>query len=285
MTDQTFFNLLAEDKELITYRKSLNKITGGVTSTILLQQIIYWAKKKQGQPFFKFRAPCNHPLYSSGDSWTEELGFSACEFDTALSHIGTKITRGISKADVMKNEEAKSLVVYWTDANRVTWYLLNTDLLGKLGKSIYLVKQESEFTKEIENTDLPLTETPSETTRENGKSEDLPTQPIGKQLPVKTDKPTDKQPQPKKELFAYFTDYTKLTPPANSQDQGYWYKNIGEILAISNQDLPTARRLIKQSVDKLRADDLTISTPGSLVKTIRALAANGNMGKVRMTSV
>lgn len=124
-----------------------------------------------------------------------------------------------------------------------------------------------------------------------GKPNGLPTVSQTKKLPtkqpkpVKTDKPTDKQLQPRKELFTYFTDYTKLTPPANSQDQGYWYKNIGEILAISNQDLPTARRLIKQSVDKLRADDLTISTPGSLVKTIRALAANGNTGKVRMTAV
>lgn len=278
--DVMFFTLLAEDKELITYRKSLNKITGGVTSTILLQQIIYWAKKKPGQPFYKFRAPCNHPLYSSGDSWTEELGFSVCEFDTAISHIGTKITRGISKADVMAKEDAKSLVVYWTDANRVTWYLLNTDLLGKLGKSIYLVKEESEFTLEIDNLNLPITETTSKTTRENGKSNDLPPQSPDNQLPTnQTDKP-----KPKTELFDYFTQYTKIPNPTNGEVK-WWWSRIGIIYTLAGEDVPTGKRLIKQAVDKLREDDLTIADPGSLVKTIRALVGNGAGTKVRMGAV
>lgn len=162
------FGLLADDRDIVTYRKKLNKITGSVTATILLQQLIYWAKKSNGKPFYKFRKECKHAHYKPGDSWTEELGFTLSEFDTALSKIGTKITKGVSKFDALKGETAKSLVIYWTDSNRMTWYLLNTELLGKLTIPIYLESKESGFTYGIVNPDLPESETTPETTPNNG---------------------------------------------------------------------------------------------------------------------
>lgn len=162
-----FLGLLAEDREVISYRKRLNDITGSVTATILLQQIIYWSRTKDWQPFFKFRTECKkHSSYRSGDSWTEELGFSGAEFDTAISKIGTKITKGTNKAEAYNKEDATGLVIYWTDANRVTWYHLNTKLLGNLIKSNYLVKEQSENTKKSDNPELSESENTTETITE-----------------------------------------------------------------------------------------------------------------------
>lgn len=169
MTPETtvILGLLAEDKEVISYRKQLNNITHSVLSTILLQQMIFRAKQKDWQPFYKFRAPCKHKLYKPGDSWTEELGFSGAEFDTALKRIGTKVTKGIKKSKVFEDVSINSLIIYWTDASRVTWYQLNVELLGNLTKSNYLVKQESGITLESINDELPLAETPTETPTES----------------------------------------------------------------------------------------------------------------------
>jgi len=165
MKESALIDILAEDGEVILYRKSLRPITGSVTATILLQQIIWHDKRKQRESFYKFKAPCSHKLYKDGDSWTEELGFSNKEFDSALSKIGTKITQGMSKDDVLNSEELNPnfLVIFWTDASRVTWYTLNRDLLGKLLKGIYLVGDERAFTRNVTKGLLPITETPTET--------------------------------------------------------------------------------------------------------------------------
>jgi hypothetical protein len=76
--------LLADDKEMITYRPKLNQLTGSVVATILLQQIIYRWVRSNRHPFYKFGAPCAHPNYKPGDSWQEEIGISRSELETAL---------------------------------------------------------------------------------------------------------------------------------------------------------------------------------------------------------
>ena len=66
-----YLSILSADKDVILYRKELNDITGGVTSTILLQQISYWWVKSGRKPFYKFIEPCGHERYKQGDSWVE----------------------------------------------------------------------------------------------------------------------------------------------------------------------------------------------------------------------
>lgn len=168
-------NAIAEDRDSIPYRKRLNKITGWVTASILLQQILYWAQREQFKPFYKFRAPCKHKWYKAGDSWTEELGFTPAEFDTAIKKIATKITTGTNKADAYKGTTPQHLVIYWTDSSRVSWYHLNVKLLGNFIMSIYLEDQESEDTLKSDNDELPSSETTPETTPETT-SEDTPAQ-------------------------------------------------------------------------------------------------------------
>lgn len=154
-----YIELLAEDKSTITYRPRLASFTNSALAAILLQQIIYWWKKTDGKPFFKFRAPSSHKKYHPGDSWCEELELNPHEFDGALKIIGTKITKGISKADMLATEmptqkdgesdqefydrlriAVSRCVVYWTDSSRITWYLLNEQLLGNFVSRIYLDK-------------------------------------------------------------------------------------------------------------------------------------------------
>jgi hypothetical protein len=151
------YELLKEDKRVIAYRPRLSRMIG-TTAAILLQQIIYWYNH---EPFYKFKTRCHNEKYKEGDSWTEELGFSVAEFDTAIKRIGTKVKKGVKKSELIDGEfdipqplltETKrqytkrlhdvlnKLVIYWIDSNRVTWYHLNTDLLGKLIISIYLDK-------------------------------------------------------------------------------------------------------------------------------------------------
>lgn len=145
---------LADDRESLLYRPRLRTLTGSVTATILLSQIMWRASKNGWKPFYKFKEPCNHPQYREGDSWEEEIGFSRREFDTALSKIGTKATKGVTVESVLAGHEAKNLVVFWTDSQRVTWYALNTDLLGLLLEQVY---ESQEIAGAIEN-ENPLVE-------------------------------------------------------------------------------------------------------------------------------
>lgn len=174
------------DKELV-YKPKYARMIGSVTAAILLKQIAFWYKLKRNQPFYKFKAPCNHKLYEEGDSWEEELGFSRSEFDCARSKIGTKITQdsGANKGDILMMDtaffdddgrmtNANRLIIYWTDADRVTWYILNENLLEDALSKLDL-KRESGFSRKRGNPALagkaaiqhyPITEKTPEITTE-----------------------------------------------------------------------------------------------------------------------
>ena len=146
----SLLSLLAQDKSIITYRKELNEITGGVMATILLQQLIYWSDKNDNKPFYKFVEPCENEKYNDGDSWTEELGFSKFEFNSAYKKL-----------------EKLNIVSKKINMMRITYYTLNVDVLSKLINSIY-VSKESEL-MQVKNVDLDYsksfdTETTTETT-------------------------------------------------------------------------------------------------------------------------
>ncbi|MBA7581646.1 hypothetical protein ES708_23554 [subsurface metagenome] len=150
--------IIADDITLVPYRPKLNKITGSVLSTVILQQVLYWWKKGGRKKFYKFKDKCDHALYSEGDSWLEELGFTRDEFDTAIKRIGFKMGKTENK---IKKEEA--FIIYYKDAQGVTWYDINAEYLAEKLTSLFLVKRESLFTKKSGNPSLLLnTETNTE---------------------------------------------------------------------------------------------------------------------------
>lgn len=124
---------IRDDRNIITYRPRWNSVTGSVNATILLQQIIY---RWRGKPFYKFSDVCVHPDYRPGDSWREELGMGRYEFYNARSQIASKTSRNTM------NEE--TLVSYWVDGYRRTWYILNETLLIQKLQHIYPMPQQSE---------------------------------------------------------------------------------------------------------------------------------------------
>lgn len=121
-------DLISEDTGLIIYRPSLREITGSVTSAILLAQMIYYANCSDDDCFYKFKMPCEHRLYTQGDSWCEILGFSRTEFDNALKLL-----------------KDKGLVATKITAERLTFYSVNFDKIeSELSKLLTL---KTSFTK------------------------------------------------------------------------------------------------------------------------------------------
>lgn len=129
-SERKLVEILRDDKNVISYRPRLNALTGSVTATILLQQMIH---RYKGEAFYKFMEPCSHPRYREGDSWCEELGFTRSEFIRARDKIATKIRRGVSKKEAFDN----SFVIYWTDSNRMTFYEVNEELLDNALSGLY----------------------------------------------------------------------------------------------------------------------------------------------------
>lgn len=128
----TPYDFIKQDKDILIYRPEFNKITGSVTASILLQQIIY--RLQDNDRFFKFKEPCNHELYQEGDSWCEELGFTRKEFDNSL-------------------EKLKSLGIVKTQItmSRLTYYSVNIDVFNTLFSVLYL-KHQTDFTKSTKGT-------------------------------------------------------------------------------------------------------------------------------------
>jgi hypothetical protein len=167
---------IIEDKSLIIYRPKLNQVTGSVLATILLHQIIYWAYKSNNH-FYKFKEPCNQSLYKPGDSWTEELGFTRWEFETALKKIAKKYNPN--------NEDipTDSFVIYYTDIRRLTWYSVNWNMLNTAIEEAFIrkveiplyEKRESHFTKSDNPTLHTIyTETTSKNTSSTSSSSPKP---------------------------------------------------------------------------------------------------------------
>ena len=149
----------------VPYIKELRQLSGSVTASILMQQLDYWFEKKPGG-FYKFLEPCeNNELYKTGDSWTEELGFSKYEFKTAFEKIGVsyksknEFKKAMEKGDPF---QGKFYCCYVDKMKYITVYYRNHELLDlELDKLLNSVSEESSFTvseetlfREIKKVDL-----------------------------------------------------------------------------------------------------------------------------------
>jgi hypothetical protein len=80
----------AHAQNTLLYTKAYRMIAGSVTSTILFQRL-EWRFGKYPDGFYKFLEPApGNPKYKPGDSWCEELGFTADEFRYAFNSIGVR---------------------------------------------------------------------------------------------------------------------------------------------------------------------------------------------------
>jgi len=150
------------------YFPAYNRITGGVLSSILLLQAVYWWGKSGKKKFYKFRDKCKHPLYAEGDSWCEELGFTESEFDGTIKEIGFKLGKTQNK---IKEEEA--FIIYFKDPQGVTWYDIRVEYLDKSLTFDYLLIQKNRTTNESGKTELHNTNTNAKSNNNNITNQEL----------------------------------------------------------------------------------------------------------------
>ena len=148
-----FLTLVAEDKQMVAYRPQWREITGSVTATILLQQIIFRWNTAGRRPFYKFKTPSpDNSMYKKGDSWLEEIGFGRKEFDNAIKKIGQKLSRRKLEDDPSLLDH-DSPVEYCTDEKHVTWYNIHERNLRKFLGQLYILPEDK---KACEHEECPL---------------------------------------------------------------------------------------------------------------------------------
>lgn len=131
----------------IPYCKEFRQIAGSVTGAILLQQLDFYFRKKPNG-FYKFLEPCNREKYNEGDSWTEELGFSASEFRSAFDQIGLRHASktGYENAEhKFKSDEKEFFYCSYHDRmTGLTHYFRNHQLLDVLLDKLIRPSEETE---------------------------------------------------------------------------------------------------------------------------------------------
>lgn len=121
-------------RKRIPYDKYIATLTGSVTSSLLLQQMIYWWSKQGMKPFFKFNKPCDNRFYRKGDSWTEELGFNITKFRNARDKICTKVKTSNEIESLLERDETNTCFISYTDKDNLTWFHINLKAVMKLIK-------------------------------------------------------------------------------------------------------------------------------------------------------
>jgi len=134
-----FLATLVNAGRTLTYHPGMSELVqGSVTANIFFFQILFHVNneirkgKDPHAPFYKFLSPCNHEDCRQGDTWEDELNFSYRQMATALTKFATKIEKGMSKFEILDQIRLESQIIYWTDSNRVTWWLVNWELINFL---------------------------------------------------------------------------------------------------------------------------------------------------------
>jgi hypothetical protein len=138
---------LAITRQCIPYYKELRQVAGSVTASILMQQLDYWFSKQDGEPFYKFKAPCENDYYKSGDSFTEELGFSIEEFTNAFAKIGFSYKSKTEFENTVDKFQGMFYCSYFDRKEGLTFYFRNHKLLDIKLNELFTVKRESPFTE------------------------------------------------------------------------------------------------------------------------------------------
>lgn len=120
--------VLSLTRNVIPYVKELRVFTDSVVGCILMQQLDYWFERYPNG-FYKFLEASEHPKYSEGQSWSEEIGISSTEFRTAFDKIGT---RWKSKTEFENSDDkfqGQFYASYQDKRANLTFYFRNHELV------------------------------------------------------------------------------------------------------------------------------------------------------------
>jgi hypothetical protein len=150
----------------IPYIKELRPVAGTVTAAIVMQQLDYWfARKPNG--FYKYLEPpkMNASFYKKGDSWCEEIGLSAEEFQNAFKNIAvaykskTEFRKALDENTVFFNEAGaeKFYARYYDRDKGLSFYYRNHALVDKvLDDLVYSLETDNVGLRETEDVGLPI---------------------------------------------------------------------------------------------------------------------------------
>lgn len=155
----------AEKNDTRIYHPAHNSETGGALPTIFLDQMRYywhleWKGHKPLTPFYKFVAPCNHPLHKPGDSWVENLGIGKTALTSYFKKFGRKL-RGneqqkwsavIAQANrqEVENEADPVYFVYWTRrTDNLTYWAFNDEAYLRMRLRAYKLNSDVNLDSEL----------------------------------------------------------------------------------------------------------------------------------------
>jgi hypothetical protein len=121
---------------VIAVTPDLIDLAGDGNAAIFLAQVLFWWRVAGRKKFYKFNAPCDHKSYRTGDSWLEELRFKRTMFATARRRVAVKVRIScLEEVQSALNEGA--LIVYATDENHLTWYMVNEQALQQRSPAVF----------------------------------------------------------------------------------------------------------------------------------------------------
>lgn len=142
----------------ICYYPELVNYTESITAALMMSQLEFWFKAREGRSFYKFLEPCEHERYKEGDSWQEELGMSGSEIRSAFKKIGMpyKSKKAFNEAeDIFKGKYYAS---YYDRIRKVTYYFRNTSKVKAIFNDLDRIGRGNECLECVQNESLsPMT--------------------------------------------------------------------------------------------------------------------------------
>lgn len=132
----------SEPSFFIKFYPEIKSSIGCEKATLILGRFEYWfTKYKNG--FYKFIEPCNHPLYRTGDSWAEEIGFSRKVFSKAFDLIGIRYKSKSEFKNSRDKFQGKLYASYHDRKTNQTYFFRNHAFANQFIKNHFKIKAQS----------------------------------------------------------------------------------------------------------------------------------------------
>lgn len=144
-----------ENSFYIKFYPGIKSSLGCGKATLILGRFEYWFTKYQ-QGFYKFIEPCKHPLYRTGDSWAEEIGFSRKVFAKAFDLIGIRYKSKSAFQKASNKFQGKLYASYHDRKTNQTYFFRNHSFANQFLQNLFKRKTPSETLppKKTKNKDL-----------------------------------------------------------------------------------------------------------------------------------
>lgn len=146
--------VLSLTRNVIPYVKELRIFTDSVVGSILMQQLDYWFERYP-DGFYKFLEASDHPKYSEGKSWSEEIGISSTEFRTAFDKIGIRWKSKTEFENADDKFQGQFYASYQDKRANLTFYFRNHDLVDNALDDLLLQLNKAKTPSGNDNQSLP----------------------------------------------------------------------------------------------------------------------------------